>query len=130
MCLGIQILILTNNLLVPAILWALGTVLWFVLIYAFFAAITVRENKPTLARESAESIAQHSRFHARRLDPGNDGGFAVPWRRKRGPLLQPLHVSPRLHALHPDYHVDSLSLSILQPHRVGVHAGLLDRHGR
>jgi tellurite resistance protein TehA-like permease len=48
--LGIQIVILTNNLLVPAILWALGTVLWFVLIYAFFAVITVRENKPTLSK--------------------------------------------------------------------------------
>jgi len=48
--LGIQIVILTNNFLVPAILWALGTVLWFVLIYAFFAAITVRENKPTLEK--------------------------------------------------------------------------------
>lgn len=46
---GIQIMILTNNFLVPAILWAVATVLWFVLIYSFFAAITVRENKPTLA---------------------------------------------------------------------------------
>jgi tellurite resistance protein TehA-like permease len=48
--LGIQIVILTHNLLVPAILWAVGTVVWFVLIYAFFAAITVRENKPTLSK--------------------------------------------------------------------------------
>lgn len=47
---GIQIMILTKNFLVPAILWAVATVFWFVLIYTFFAAITVRENKPTLAR--------------------------------------------------------------------------------
>ena len=47
---GIQIMTLTKNLLVPAILWAVATVLWFVLIYTFFAAITVRENKPTLAK--------------------------------------------------------------------------------
>jgi tellurite resistance protein TehA-like permease len=47
---GIQIMILTKNLLVPAILWAVATVLWVVLIYTFFAAITVRENKPTLAQ--------------------------------------------------------------------------------
>jgi len=48
--LGIQILTLTNNLLIPVLLWALAAALWFVLIYTFFAAITVRENKPTLAR--------------------------------------------------------------------------------
>ncbi|HEX5176955.1 MAG TPA: tellurite resistance/C4-dicarboxylate transporter family protein, partial [Chthoniobacteraceae bacterium] len=47
---GIQILTLTNNLLVPVFLWLLGTALWFVLIYTFFAAVTVRENKPTLAK--------------------------------------------------------------------------------
>ncbi len=48
--LGVQILTLTNDLLIPVLLWALATLLWFVLIYTFFAAITVRENKPTLAR--------------------------------------------------------------------------------
>ena len=47
---GIQIMTLTRNLLAPAILWVVATVLWFVLIYTFFAAVTVRENKPTLAR--------------------------------------------------------------------------------
>jgi tellurite resistance protein TehA-like permease len=47
---GIQILTLTHSVLLPVILWLVATVLWFLLIYTFFAAITVRENKPTLAK--------------------------------------------------------------------------------
>ena len=48
--LGIQVLTLTKNLSAAAILWGLGAILWFFLVYTFFAAVTVREKKPTLAR--------------------------------------------------------------------------------
>lgn len=48
--LGIQVLALTKDLRAAAILWILSAVLWLILIYTFFAALTVREKKPTLAQ--------------------------------------------------------------------------------
>ena len=34
---------------IAAVLWWLGLILWFLIMYAFFTAVTVREHKPTLA---------------------------------------------------------------------------------
>ena len=47
--LGTQLIVLTGALYAGAILWALGLSLWVVLMYGFFTAITVREEKPFLA---------------------------------------------------------------------------------
>lgn len=46
--LGAQLLLLTGNRPVALALWGLGIVLWLVVMYAFFTAVTIRENKPTL----------------------------------------------------------------------------------
>lgn len=46
--LGSQILILTGKIQVARILWFLGLFLWLTLIYTFFAASTVKNNKPSL----------------------------------------------------------------------------------
>lgn len=46
--LGSQLMALTNNVAAGAALWALGILLWLVIIYSFFTGVTVREEKPTL----------------------------------------------------------------------------------
>ncbi len=46
--LGVQFAILTPFMAVAAGLWVFAAVLWTVLIYTFFAAVTVVEPKPTL----------------------------------------------------------------------------------
>ena len=46
--LGAQVLLLTDSVAVAWGLWALGIGLWLVIMYGFFAAVIVRENKPTL----------------------------------------------------------------------------------
>lgn len=47
--LGIQLLLLSGNRPVALALWGLGIALWLVVMYAFFTAVTIRENKPALA---------------------------------------------------------------------------------
>jgi len=47
--LGTQFAVLTPWLEVAAALWLVGIVLWVVLIYTFFASVTLREPKPSLA---------------------------------------------------------------------------------
>jgi tellurite resistance protein TehA-like permease len=46
--LGSQVIVLTGNLGIGAALWGLGVVLWVAIMYSFFTAVTVREEKPTL----------------------------------------------------------------------------------
>ena len=46
--LGSQVLILTGETGVAWALWILGILLWTVLMYAFFTAVTVAANKPSL----------------------------------------------------------------------------------
>lgn len=46
--LGTQLLLLTGNRPVALVLWGLGIALWLLVMYAFFTAVTVRENKPSL----------------------------------------------------------------------------------
>src|SRR5574338_1550677 len=46
--LGSQFVILTSNQTVALVLWILGLVLWFFLIYALFTILTVKEEKPPL----------------------------------------------------------------------------------
>jgi tellurite resistance protein TehA-like permease len=46
--LGSQFVVLTGGLVAATVLWWLGLFLWVVLIYAFFAAVIVRETKPSL----------------------------------------------------------------------------------
>jgi len=46
--LGSQCVILLNDTATAALLWLLGAGLWFVLTYTFFAAATVRQEKPDL----------------------------------------------------------------------------------
>ncbi len=47
--LGVQLLVLLDLVAIAAALWACAIVLWAVLIYAVFAALTVKEHKPSLA---------------------------------------------------------------------------------
>jgi tellurite resistance protein TehA-like permease len=46
--LGTQLVIVTGSSAVARLLWMLGVALWMVVMYTFFTAVTVRENKPTL----------------------------------------------------------------------------------
>lgn len=46
--LGTQLVIVTGNYAVAIGLWLLGLVLWLLIMYSFFIAVTIRENKPTL----------------------------------------------------------------------------------
>ncbi len=46
--LGSQLIIVADSYRVANVLWWLGILLWVVIIYAFFAAATLREEKPTL----------------------------------------------------------------------------------
>src|SRR5688500_5775905 len=48
--LGSQLILLTENYRAAAALWAVAVVLWVVLTYAIFAALTVKEVKPPLDR--------------------------------------------------------------------------------
>ena len=47
--LGSQLMILTDNFVVASFLWGLGIVLWFIIMYVFFTAVTIRKDKPRLA---------------------------------------------------------------------------------
>jgi tellurite resistance protein TehA-like permease len=46
--LGAQLAIVTGNTAAARVLWIAGIVLWFLVMYAFFTATVVRENKPSL----------------------------------------------------------------------------------
>ncbi|MBI1881432.1 MAG: tellurite resistance/C4-dicarboxylate transporter family protein [Chloroflexi bacterium] len=46
--LGTQMVIVVGNYAIATALWLLGLGLWLLIIYTFFTAVTVRENKPTL----------------------------------------------------------------------------------
>jgi tellurite resistance protein TehA-like permease len=46
--LGSQLLIVGGQATAPRVLWSIGIVLWFVVMYAFFTATIVREHKPSL----------------------------------------------------------------------------------
>ena len=46
--LGSQLVIVQGRYSVGAILWIVALVLWLVIMYTFFTAVTVRENKPSL----------------------------------------------------------------------------------
>ncbi|HEY2961951.1 MAG TPA: tellurite resistance/C4-dicarboxylate transporter family protein [Pyrinomonadaceae bacterium] len=46
--LGSELLIVVSRYQAAAALWFLGLVLWAVIMYTFFAAMTVRENKPSI----------------------------------------------------------------------------------
>lgn len=48
--LGSQLIIVVKNFEIAAILWFLGVVLWALTTYVFFTAVTIRENKPPLAK--------------------------------------------------------------------------------
>ena len=46
--LGSDLLIVNNQFQIASILWVIGLVLWVVIMYSFFTAMTVRENKPSI----------------------------------------------------------------------------------
>lgn len=46
--LGSQFVILLKDYTVAMVLWAVGVILWLIVMYAFFTAVMVRTNKPTL----------------------------------------------------------------------------------
>ena len=46
--LGSQVLVVTNDSSVPRVLWQVGIALWFLVMYGFFTAVVVREDKPSL----------------------------------------------------------------------------------
>lgn len=45
---GSQVYTVTNNIIIPFILWGIGIFLWVLIMYTFFTSITIRRNKPTL----------------------------------------------------------------------------------
>lgn len=47
--LGSQLIILTENFRVAGYLWAIGIVLWLIIMYVFFTAVTIRKDKPALS---------------------------------------------------------------------------------
>jgi tellurite resistance protein TehA-like permease len=46
--LGSQLIIVLGRYRIATVLWFVGVLLWLVIMYTFFAAITVRENKPSI----------------------------------------------------------------------------------
>jgi tellurite resistance protein TehA-like permease len=46
--LGSQLVIVAGNYTVSTLLWLLGLALWLLVMYSFFTAVTIREDKPTL----------------------------------------------------------------------------------
>jgi tellurite resistance protein TehA-like permease len=46
--LGSELLIVANQFRIAQVLWLLGLILWAVIMYSFFTAVTVRENKPSI----------------------------------------------------------------------------------
>ena len=46
--LGSQLIIVTGNYSVASLLWLLGIFLWLLVMYTFFTAVTIREEKPEL----------------------------------------------------------------------------------
>ena len=46
--LGSQVLVVTNDASVPHVLWLVGIGLWVLVMYGFFTAVVVREDKPSL----------------------------------------------------------------------------------
>ena len=95
---------------IAAWLWWLGLGLWFVIMYAFFTAVTVRERKPSLARGIngawlIAAVATQSIVVSR----GAVDGLAAP-----APAIQFLcrrNVHDRQHALSRDHPPD-----LLPPH--------------
>src|SRR5256884_9274107 len=49
--LGSQLIIVTGQYRVAAVLWFAALLLWVTIMYVFFAAVTVRENKPSRSEE-------------------------------------------------------------------------------
>lgn len=80
--LGIQFLLLGDDVLVARLLWYLGIVLWFVVMYAFFVVTIVRENKPSLehgingawlvASVATQSVSVLGSLIAPQLEQGRD----------------------------------------------------------
>lgn len=48
--LGSQFVLITSNILAAIILWALAIILWIALTYTVFAALTIKEKKPSLGQ--------------------------------------------------------------------------------
>jgi tellurite resistance protein TehA-like permease len=46
--LGSELVIVADRFEIAAVLWVIGILLWVVIMYAFFVAMTVRENKPSI----------------------------------------------------------------------------------
>jgi len=46
--LGSQLLIVGNEARIASVLWILALLLWAIIMYTFFAAMTIRENKPSI----------------------------------------------------------------------------------
>lgn len=46
--LGSQLLIVSGQFRIASLLWLVGLILWAIIMYSFFTAMTVRENKPSI----------------------------------------------------------------------------------
>lgn len=46
--LGSELLIVANQFRIASLLWLIGLILWAIIMYSFFTAMTVRENKPSI----------------------------------------------------------------------------------
>ena len=128
--LGSQLLVVGGAWRVARWLWLAGIVLWAVLTYTVFTALTVKADKPALAEGinggwlvsvvAAQSVA----VLGAQLAPGF--GDNAPARA----ALLPRDVARRRDALHLDHLADLLSLHVLHAEPVGPGAAVLDQHGR
>ncbi|MDY0409702.1 tellurite resistance/C4-dicarboxylate transporter family protein [Virgibacillus soli] len=46
---GSQLIMITGHYLLSVFLWAIAIVLWIIIMYTFFTAVTIRTNKPSIA---------------------------------------------------------------------------------
>ncbi len=46
--LGSELLIVAGQFRIASVLWLVGIILWVVIMYSFFTAVTIRENKPSI----------------------------------------------------------------------------------
>ena len=105
------LVIIPSAFAVAKVLWFFGIVVWLVVMYTFFPAVVIREDKPSLemgingawliAAVATQSLAVLGALLATHFTSRTAG---------IGALFFALHVPARLHALPEHYHADLLSL--------------------
>jgi tellurite resistance protein TehA-like permease len=100
--LGAQLVIVAGSFTVAKFLWLCGLTLWLLLMYAFFTAVIVREEKPAL--ETGVNGSWLLAVVAIRLGVGNIARAAFQRWARIAALLHARHAYDRLCALSEPYH--------------------------